>query len=186
MALENHMKTQEGTAFLVTGILREAEFFGGIIDPNRIFSSEGSKANIQKYNRKWSRAKKAETLEIINQDRGPFLDKILPKNGGLLIALHNNYKGYNIKKEIHNSDAVSIKKNKNPRDFFICTNRTDYEVLAKSPFNVVLQEKMPKKDDGSLSWAAMRHGVRYVNIETRLGWLSQQKKMLSFIEDNLK
>ena len=186
MALENHMKTQEGTAFLVTGILREAEFFGGIIDPNRIFSSEGSKANIQKYNRKWSRAKKAETLEIINQDRGPFLDKILPKNGGLLIALHNNYKGYNIKKEIRNSDAVSIKKNQNPRDFFICTNRTDYEVLAKSPFNVVLQEKMPKKDDGSLSWAAMRHGVRYVNIETRLGWLSQQKKMLSFIEDNLK
>ena len=186
MALENHMKTQEGTAFLVTGILREAEFFGGIIDPNRIFSSEGSKANIQKYNRKWSRAKKAETLEIINQGRGPFLDKILPKNGGLLIALHNNYKGYNIKKEIHNSDAVSIKKNQNPRDFFICTNRTDYEVLAKSPFNVVLQEKMPKKDDGSLSWAAMRHGVRYVNIETRLGWLSQQKKMLSFIEDNLK
>jgi hypothetical protein len=45
---------------------------------------------------------------------------------------------------------------------------------------------MPKKDDGSLSWAAMRHGVRYVNIETRLGWLSQQKKMLSFLEDHLK
>ncbi|MDP6033013.1 MAG: hypothetical protein QGH04_04110, partial [Candidatus Marinimicrobia bacterium] len=90
MALENHMKTNEGTAFLVTGILREAEFYGGIIDPNRIFSSEGAKANIQKYNRKWSRAKKAETLEMINRDRDSFLEKILPQNGGLLIALHNN------------------------------------------------------------------------------------------------
>ncbi|SVA19533.1 uncharacterized protein METZ01_LOCUS72387, partial [marine metagenome] len=27
--------------------------------------------------------------------------------------------------------------------------------------------------------------VRYVNIETRLGWLSQQKKMLEFIEEHL-
>ena len=42
-----------------------------------------------------------------------------------------------------------------------------------------------KKDDGSLSWAAIRNNVRYVNIETRLGWLSQQKKMLNFIEENL-
>ena len=48
-----------------------------------------------------------------------------------------------------------------------------------------LQEKLPKKDDGSLSWAAIRNNVRYVNIETRLGWLSQQKKMLNFIEENL-
>jgi len=83
------------------------------------------------------------------------------------------------------SNEISIKKDQNPRDFFICTNRADYEVFAKSPFNVVLQETMPKKDDGSLSWAAMRHGVRYVNIETRLGWLSQQKKMLAYLEDHL-
>ncbi|HCI16963.1 MAG: hypothetical protein HOE72_04095 [Candidatus Marinimicrobia bacterium] len=186
MALENHMKTNEGTAFLVTGILREAEFYGGIIDPNRIFSSEGAKANIQKYNRKWSRAKKAETLEMINRDRDSFLEKILPQNGGLLIALHNNYQGYNVKTEIPLSNEISIKKDQNPRDFFICTHRADYDILTQSPFNVVLQETMPKRDDGSLSWAAMRHGVRYVNIETRLGWLSQQKKMLNYLEDHLK
>ncbi len=185
MALERHMKSNAGKAFLVTGIVRESEFFGGIIDPNRIFSSEGAKANIQKYNRKWSRAKKKETLEIINKDRDPFLKEVLPKNGGLLVALHNNFKGYNVKKEVHKSDAVSIKKDQNPRDFFICTNRSDFDILAKSPFNVVLQESPPKKDDGSISWAAMRHGVRYVNIETRLGWLSQQTKMLNYIEKNL-
>jgi len=102
-----------------------------------------------------------------------------------LVALHNNYKGYNIHKELSSSDANSIKKDQNPRDFFICTNRSDFEILAGSPFNVVLQEKPPNKDDGSLSWAANRNEIRYVNIETRLGWLSQQKKMLNFIEKNL-
>ena len=56
MALERHMKTNKGKAFLVTGIVRELDFFGGILDPNRIFSSDGAKANIQKYNRKWSRS----------------------------------------------------------------------------------------------------------------------------------
>jgi hypothetical protein len=91
-----------------------------------------------------------------------------------------------MKTEIPLSDEISIKKDQNPRDFFICTDRGDYDILAQSPFNVVLQEKLPKKDDGSLSWAAMRYGVRYVNIETRLGWLSQQKKMLNYLEDHLK
>ena len=185
MALERHMKTNKGKAFLVTGIVRELDFFGGIIDPNRIFSSDGAKANIQKYNRKWSRSKKKETLEKINSDRPEFLSQILPKNGGLLVAIHNNFKGYNVKKEIHKSDNISIKKDQNPRDFFLCTNRNDFNILAKSPFNVVLQETLPKMDDGSLSWAAIRHGVRYVNIETRLGWLSQQTKMLNYIEKNL-
>jgi len=47
MSLENHMKNNEGRAFLVQGNVREADFFGGIIDPNRIFSVEGAKANIQ-------------------------------------------------------------------------------------------------------------------------------------------
>ena len=185
MALENHMKEYQGKAFLIEGILRESEFFDGIIDPNRIFSSNGAQANIQKYNPRWSKTKKEESLVTLNKERQSFFDNIFPNNGELLVALHNNYKGYNIRKELGRSDAKSIKKDQNPRDFYICTNRIDYDILAKSPFNVDLQEKLPKKDDGSLSWAAMGHGIRYVNIETRLGWLSQQKKMLAYLEDHL-
>ena len=173
MALESHMKLNLGTAFFIQGETRETDLFDGIIDPNRIFSSNGAEANIQKYNRSWSSFKKQEALEWINRER-------------LLVALHNNFKGYNINWEIQKSDSVSIKKDQNPRDFFICTDRTDFEALARSPFNVVLQEKLPQKDDGSLSWAAMRNGVRYVNIEVRLGWLSQQKKMLNYLENNLE
>ena len=44
---------------------------------------------------------------------------------------------------------------------------------------------VPDDDEGSLSWEALRRGVRYLNIETRLGHLTQQKKMLSFVESNL-
>jgi hypothetical protein len=186
MALESHMNKNQGKAFLVEGILRESEFYGGIIDPNRIFSSLGAKANIQKYNPRWTRKEKEERLLTIDKDRKIFFKKIFPKNGELLIALHNNYKGYNINKELGRSDAKSVKNNQNPRDFFICTNRSDFEILSQSPFNVVLQEESPKKDDGSLSWAAIRNDIRYINIETRLGWLSHQKKMLNYIEKNLR
>ena len=185
MALESHMKLNLGTAFFIQGETREKDFFDGILDPNRIFSSKGAEANIHKYNRSWSSFRKQEALEWINRERDAFLESIFPKNGGLLVALHNNFKGYNVNREIQKSDSVSIKKDQNPRDFFICTDRTDFEALARSPFNVVLQEKLPQKDDGSLSWAAMRNGVRYVNIEVRLGWLSQQKKMLNYLENNL-
>jgi hypothetical protein len=186
MALESHMKLNLGTAFFIQGETREKDFFDGILDPNRIFSSKGAEANIHKYNRSWSSFRKQEALEWINRERDAFLESIFPKNGGLLVALHNNFKGYNVNQEIQKSDSVSIKKDQNPRDFFICTDRTDFEALARSPFNVVLQEKIPQKDDGSLSWAAMRNGVRYVNIEVRLGWLSQQKKMLNYLENNLE
>ena len=186
MALESHMKLNLGTAFFIQGETREKDFFDGILDPNRIFSSKGAEANIHKYNRGWSSFRKQEALEWINRERDAFLESIFPKNGGLLVALHNNFKGYNVNREIQKSDSVSIKKDQNPRDFFICTDRTDFEALARSPFNVVLQEKLPQKDDGSLSWAAMRNGVRYVNIEVRLGWLSQQKKMLNYLENNLE
>ena len=186
MALESHMKLNLGTAFFIQGETREKDFFDGILDPNRIFSSKGAEANIHKYNRSWSSFRKQEALEWINRERDAFLESIFPKNGGLLVALHNNFKGYNVNREIQKSDSVSIKKDQNPRDFFICTDRTDFEALARSPFNVVLQEKIPQKDDGSLSWAAMRNGVRYVNIEVRLGWLTQQKKMLNYLEKNLE
>ena len=60
-----------------------------------------------------------------------------------------------------------------------------YNILAKSPFNAVLQKSTPSTDDGSLSWAALGKKTRYINIETRLGWLSVQKKMLKYLEENI-
>ena len=185
MALENHMRHNQGVAYFINNDRREVLVAGAMIDPNRIFSSVGAKKNMQKYNPQWPSKKKRAILHAMDQDREIFLNTIFPENGEVLIALHNNFKGYNVNQELAKSDTVSIKKDQNPRDFFLCTNRNDFEILSKSPYNVVLQESYPAKDDGSLSWAAVKWGVRYVNIETRLGWLSMQKRMLKYVNENL-
>ena len=186
MALDHHMKTNEGTAYYIQNELREVNIYGGLIEPNRIFSSDGMKQAIQKYNPQWSVSKKKKNLAIYDQGRSTFLNEIFPKNGEILIAIHNNFRGYNVNKEIKRSDSISIKIDQDPRDFFLCTNRTDFELLAKSPYNVVLQEKWIPENDGSLSWAAILHDVRYVLLETRLGWLNKQKEMLNYLHKNLK
>ena len=186
MALDHHMKTNEGTAYYIQNELREVNIYGGLIEPNRIFSSDGMKQAIQKYNPQWSVSKKKKILAIYDQGRSTFLNEIFPKNGEILIAIHNNFRGYNVNKEIKRSDSISIKIDQDPRDFFLCTNRTDFELLAKSPYNVVLQEKWIPENDGSLSWAAILHDVRYVLLETRLGWLNKQKEMLNYLHKNLK
>ena len=102
-----------------------------------------------------------------------------------MIAVHNNFHGYNLKSELKNCTKVSLNPKENPRDFIICTDPDDFDKLSVGHYNVLLQDQPSKEDDGSLSWAALRNGIRYVNIETRLGWLSQQKKMLEFIEEHL-
>ena len=57
-------------------------------------------------------------------------------------------------------------------------------MLEKSPFNVVLlNDNM--QDDGSLSFLMQKMNIRYINVEVKLGWLSKQKKMLEYIEENL-
>tara|TARA_B110000014_G_scaffold258665_1_gene245142 strand:- start:241 stop:573 length:333 start_codon:yes stop_codon:yes gene_type:complete len=109
----------------------------------------------------------------------------MPAEDGVLIAVHNNFRGYNVKTEEKKSQRVSIKTNENPRDFIICTDENDFEKLASGPYNVVLQNVFPEKDDGSLSWEALRREIRYLNVETRLGYLTKQKKMLRYIEDRL-
>ena len=88
--------------------------------------------------------------------------------------------------ELKKSQLYTIKNNQNSQDFILCTDIKDYEKLKNGPFNIVLQNKMVNNNNGSLSWAALEHGVRYINIETRLGWLSQQKKMLYYVESLLK
>ena len=136
MALDQHIKSNEGVAFYIKNKpLREVDYEGGLMDPNRLFSPSGIRQNILKYNPDWSSAKKRKIQTTFDTERDAFLKKIFPENGGLFIAIHNNFRGYNVNREIDRSDAVSIKSNQNPRDFILCTNRSDFELLAKSHFN---------------------------------------------------
>ena len=187
LLIRKHLKKNNGTAYLIDNVEREVVINGYIIDPNRIFTNDGVKQNIIKLNNNISKSELNKTIELINKDRDEFFEKISPPKGGLLIALHNNIREYSIENEIPLSTEVSLKKNSHPdhHNFFICTNRDDYNLLKESPFNVVLQDKQIEYDDGSLSWFALRKNIRFINIETRLGYLSTQSKMLKYINENL-
>jgi len=187
MLLKRHLKYNYGTAFLIKNHKREVFINGYMMDPNRIFSKAGAEKNLIEFNGNISKMAVDKMVNLIANDKGKFFDRITPPNGGLLIALHNNLHAYSIDDEIPISTEISLKNSEHPHhhNFFICTNRDDYNLLSKSPFNVVLQETQPKKDNGSLSWFVARKGVRFINIETRLGYLSIQAKMLQYIEDHL-
>ncbi len=185
MALEYHIGLYNGLAFFIESETREIPFKSTIVDPNRIFSRDGAYYALRKFKPGWQPGTLKMALDEIDRERESFLDILMPNKNGLLISLHNNFRGYNVHKEKGNSQRISIKKNENPRDFIICTNSSDFEILVSSPYNVVLQNEFPERDDGSLSWEALRRNVRYLNIETRLGYLSKQKAMLKYIEDNL-
>lgn len=187
LLIRKHIKNNNGTAYLIDNVEREVVINGFIIDPNRIFTNDGVKQNIIKLNNNISKLELNKTIELINEDRDKFFERISPPEGGLLIALHNNIREYSIENEIPLSTKVSLKNNNHPdhHNFFICTNPDDYNLLKESPFNVVLQDKQIENDDGSLSWFALRKNIRFINIETRLGHLNTQSKMLDYINKNL-
>ena len=185
MALEHHINYFGGMAFFVQSNDREIPFESTIIDPNRIFSRNGTYHALRKFKPGWQPGKLKMALDLIDKERTKFLDLLMPSKSGLLVSVHNNFRGYNVNREKDRSQRVSIKPDQNPRDFIICTDSNDFEILSAGPYNVVLQNEFPEKDDGSLSWEALRRNVRYLNIETRLGYLTQQKKMLAFIENSL-
>jgi len=84
------------------------------------------------------------------------------------------------------SDQTSLREPGNPHAFFLCTDPQDFDVLKASPYNVVLQQRGPKTDDGSLSRVAAARGFRYTNLEVGLGHPDRQYEMLMWLEWNLK
>lgn len=174
-----------GTALLIESHERYAPLRDGRIDPNRMFSSEGASKNLRMLNPKWSEAQIANGALVLARDRHKFLKAIRPPVGGRIVALHNNSNGYSVESEVAISDKTSLRDARNPHEFFLATDPRDYEKLATSPFNVVLQNSAPKDDDGSLSRLAARLGIRYVNLECGLGKIERQRELLGWLEENL-
>ena len=185
IALEHHVHHYGGIAFFIESKTREIPFESTTIDPNRIFSRKGAYHALRKFKPNWQSGALKRALDRIDNERDAFLEILMPSKDGVLISVHNNFRGYNVNSEKDKSQRVAIKPDQNPRDFIICTNSDDFEALSSGPYNIVLQNTFPEKDDGSLSWEALRRGVRYLNIETRLGFLTQQKKMMSFVQNTL-
>jgi hypothetical protein len=123
-------------------------------------------------------------LNFLDRERGKLLKDLIPRKGSRLFAMHNN-REYSVQDEIAASDQTSIKQPALPRNFFLCTDARDFEVLRQSPYNVVLQSK-PDPDDGSLSRLAARRGFRYINLECAIGEYEAQLERVHWLDDHLR
>lgn len=171
-----------GRALFIRSSERNVPLLDGRIDPNRMWSRIGAEKNLRTLNPKWSPEQVRRALDRLDRDRHRVLGRLLPKSGNLLIALHNNGPGYSVKDEVPISDSVALNDSGHPDEFMLCTSRPDFEILAGGVFNVVLQQKAPPDDDGSLSRLCAARGVRYVNIEAAHGNEAAQKRMLAWVE----
>lgn len=183
--LRRHMQTARGKAHLVTGQERNVKIQGLVIDPNRMFSRVGAEKSLKRLNPKAGDAKIAKTLDWLDKHRVEIFTAVLPQQGGLLVAMHNNSQGYSLEEEIAVSDSVSLPRRAEPHEFMLTTSQEDFEILAKSPFNVVLQKAVIEGDDGSLSRFCASKRIRYVNIEAHLGKVDEQTAMLTWLEEQL-
>ncbi len=183
--LRVHIRTHSGIAYLIQGDKRNVPVDGGSLDPNRMFSRAGAERNLRSLNPAWSAGQITAVLNKLDRGRGHLVRALLPPGGGLLFALHNNSEGYSVRDEVGISDKVSLADESHPHEFFLCTQSEDYEKLAASPHNVVLQNTAPPDDDGSLSRLAASQGVRYLNLECALGNAVRQKEMLEWADTHL-
>jgi hypothetical protein len=179
--LRTHMKIGQGTAYLATGSERAVRIAGALADPNRIFSREGAQASLRRLNPGLAPQRIQAALNRLDRDREKLIRALLPPLGGLLIALHNNSPGYSVLDEVPISDQVALNDRTHPHEFLLCTQPQDFQRLARSPYNIVFQNRAPKHDDGSLSRLAARRGLRYVNIEAAQGNLRKQSEMLEWL-----
>jgi hypothetical protein len=183
--LRDHMRSSEGRAFLVESNDRNVDIRGGKLDPNRMFSRAGAERNLHALNPKWSPEQVKSALDDLDRGRNRFLRRILPPPGDLIVALHNNGPGYSVKDEVPISNAVALNGAEHPDEFMLCSQQSDFAILANSPFNTLLQDKPQGEDDGSLSRLCAARGIRYVNIEAAHGNKDGQKRMLDWLEPAL-
>jgi hypothetical protein len=180
--LIRHIRSHQGIAYVTENHTRTVAIQGGQIDPNRMFSRVGAERNLKALNPDWPADRLQAALHELERGRDKLVRALLPPKGGLLVALHNNSQSYSVKDEIPISDATSIREPGNPHAFFLCTNPGDFKILSQSAYNVVLQQKAPPEDDGSLSRLAAARGVRYCNLEVAHGNTARQDEMLNWLD----
>jgi hypothetical protein len=183
--LARFIETHEGTAFIIETHTRNVKIEAGEIDPNRMFSRAGAAANLKMLNAEWTPQRLETALTILDRGRERLVRTLFPPRRRLLVALHNNSEEYSVNDEVPISDSVSLREPANPHAFFLCTDPADFSTLAKSPYNVVLQQKKAEDDDGSLSRLAARRSARYVNLEVRQGNADRQLEMLRWLDWHL-
>ena len=182
--LNLNMKTHSGAAYLIENDDRYVRILRARIDPNRLFSRIGAERSLRDQNPGMPSDRVGPVLEFLDSHRGKLVAHLRPRDGDLLFALHNN-REYSVTEEVDQSDDTSLPQADHPREFFLCTDPRDFAILRKSPFNVVLQNRRPAMDDGSLSRLAAREGFRYVNLECAIGERQAQLDRVAWVEEHL-
>jgi hypothetical protein len=175
-----------GPALLVQNLTRVVEIQGGRLDPNRMFSNEGAEINLRRLNPSWNDGRILSAVTFLGTHRHELVNKLLPPAGGVLVAMHNNQRGYTMNTEIPISEEVALNDPEHPEDFGLCVDPADFARLRNGKYNFVLQSRPKGREDGSLSRLAARMGVRYLNLEARLGNLEKQRAMLQWVEEVLQ
>jgi hypothetical protein len=186
--LTSYMTDHYGIGYVVTGKTRNVEiepkgFPATKVDPNRMFSREGAEFSIRSLNPNMDPVRVVAVLNYLDHEREKLLKHLIPPKGSRLFALHNN-RDYSVQDELAASDQTSIKQPDQPRNFFLCTDPKDFDVLKQSPFNVVLQSS-PDPDDGSLSRLSARRRFRYINLECAIGEYEAQLQRVRWLDDHL-
>jgi hypothetical protein len=159
-----------------------------LVDPNRIFTTEGVHQTLAKLSRRTTDAEHAverfgkELLSIFSIERTD-----------TVIALYNNSEGdysalsyKNGGKLASDAAAVFINDDRDPDDFFFVTETAVYDALRRRGYNVVLQDNRRVTDDGSLSVYCGRAQLRYINVEAQHGHLAEQVAMILDLQDVLQ
>lgn len=142
-------------------------------DPNRIFTNKGIYKTLNAYGPYSSaahRAVKRFAHQIIH---------LLPK--GKIIAVHNN-DTFSLKEYLpgqnlaHEARGLHHNPHAYYRNFFIVTQKQDFQRLKSQKFNSVWQAKSAE-DDGSLSIRLNKR--KYVNVEAGYDQLEKQIAMLA-------
>jgi hypothetical protein len=182
--LNRHMETHSGIAYLIDNQDRNVTIEGAKIDPNRLFSRVGAEKSLRDQNPGIASDRANAVLDFLDRHREDLVRHLAPRHGDLLFALHNN-RGYSVTEEIAQSDETSLPEPQRPREFFLCTDARDFGILRQSPYNVVLQNRKPAVDDGSLSRLAAARGFRYVNLECAIGEVEAQTARVRWLEEHL-
>ncbi len=180
--LLEYMKTRDGRALLVESKTRTVRPHLLEIDPNRMFSDAGAARSLERLNATASPAAIAREVKWLAARRHRLVDALLPPEGGLLITLHNNSRGYSVNDEVPISNRAHLPSPSTPHDFFLATSPADFEKIATGPYNAVLQNEAKGEDDGSLSRLCATRGIRYVNLECALGNHRAQAEMLAWLD----
>jgi hypothetical protein len=158
-------------------------------DPNRIFSLNGIKGTLSKYNKNYP----IKLEKLINSFAESLLDAMkLTNANNYIVAIHNNTNNdFSVLSYLNSKDAKEVYLNdaEDIDNFFYVISKTDFDYFKSKKYNVVLQS-VSASDDGSLSVYCQRKKLHYINIEAQQGQKRQQEKMIletySLIKNNLK